>query len=109
MRRPRFDLAELFVRFLTPSGRERARRLRAQETAAILIGQRLALTEQLASIGTKCLSTANYNLRALAHERPDLDEPGRVIVESLAKALDREIVRFTGPGEGRRQWMSSSR
>lgn len=76
---------------LTPTGRERLRRLREAETEAILAADRMRRAGQLASIGAYHLRFVDLTRQESAAEHPDLAECTRDVVEALADAIRDEV------------------
>jgi hypothetical protein len=80
--------------YLTPSGRQRARRLREAETDAIIAAKRLEIAEMLAGIGAHHLSLADLTRQRLTAGHPRLAHSGHDVIDSLARAIGSEIDGF---------------
>ena len=79
---------------LTPSGWERARRLRNEETKAIIATRRLEVAELLAGIGAHHLSLAELTRQRLTAGQPRLAESSQQVIESLGRAIASEIDEY---------------
>lgn len=79
---------------LTRTGRERARRIRHDQTEAIVAANRIEVAGLLAGIGTYHLSLADITRqRATAHQ-PGMTRSGDQIIDALAGAIRTEIDSF---------------
>jgi hypothetical protein len=76
---------------LTPSGRDRLRRVRRAETDALVAASRLHVLRLLASIGQYHLGLAELSRRHAVAVQPQLARHAQEIVETLTKAIKAEI------------------
>ncbi len=79
---------------ITPSGRERLRRVRRAETDALVAASRLHVVRLLASIGEYHLGLAELSRRHAVSVQPQLARCAQEILDSLTKAIKVEIEAF---------------
>jgi hypothetical protein len=82
------------VQHLTPSGRDRLRRIRRAETDALVAANRLHVVRLLACIGEYHLALAELTRRHAVTAQPQLSRSAQEIVDSLARAIQMEIESF---------------
>jgi len=83
---------------LTPTGRERVRRLRRAETEAIVAADRMQVARLLASIGAYQLRMADLSRQHAVAEHPQLARCAERVVDSLTEAIRDEIDGFARRG-----------
>src|SRR5215213_11018202 len=79
---------------LTPSGRERARRMRQVEVEATVAAERMHIARLLATVGDYHLSLAELNWDQAIAEQPALTARRERVLDSLADAIQDEIEGF---------------
>jgi hypothetical protein len=83
---------------LTPTGRERIRRLRRAEIEAAIAAERMQAARLLACIGAYQLRLADLSRQHAVAEHPQLARPADRVVNSLTEVIRDEIDGFSRHG-----------
>jgi len=94
MKRTVSRLHHILLLTLSSAGRERARRLHAAETDALLSARRMRMLRHLACIGQYQLAIADLARRQAVAAHPDVKGQAQAVLDALSAAIARELVDY---------------